>query len=68
MLEENGINGVIVMILTLMKYCEEQSMYLVYLNNSFILNVFLNFLLSLTFIYVVIRFKLVLGHLCERIK
>ena len=36
MLEENGINGVIVMILTLMKYCEEQSMYLVYLNNSFI--------------------------------
>ena len=28
------------MILTLMKYCEEQSMYLVYIYNNFILNVF----------------------------
>ena len=31
------------MILTLMKYCEEYSMSLVYLYNSFILNVFLTF-------------------------
>ena len=49
----------IVMILTLRKYCEEQRMYLVYIYNSFILNVFLTFSTFLTFIYVVTRFKLV---------
>ena len=43
-------------------------MYLVYIYNSFILNVFLTFLLFLTFIYVVIRFKLVFGHLCRRVQ
>ena len=43
------------MILTLMKHCEKQSMYLVSIYNSFILNVFLTFLLFLTFIYLVIR-------------
>ena len=71
MQEENGIRVwlIIVMILTLMKYCEEYlSMYLVYIYNSFILNVFLTFLLFSTFIFVVIRFKLVLAHLCGRIK
>ena len=49
----------IVMILTLRKYCEEQRMYLVYIYYSFILNVFLTFSTFLTFIYVVTRFKLV---------
>ena len=42
-------------------------MYLVYIYNSFILNVFLTFFYFFD-IYVVIRFKLVLGHLRERIK
>ena len=36
--------------------------------NSYILNVFLTFFTSLTFIYVVIKFNLVLGHLSEKIK
>ena len=58
----------IVMILTLRKYCEEQRMYLVYIYNSFILNVFLTFFTFLTFIYVVITFKLVHGLLCHRIE
>ena len=35
----------IVMILTLMRYCEEKSMYLVYIYNNFILNAFLTFCL-----------------------
>ena len=43
-------------------------MHLVYIYNTFILNVILNFLLFLKLFYVVIRFKLVLEHLCERIK
>ena len=42
-------------------------MSLVYLSNSFNLNV-LNFFTFLTFIYVVIRFKLVLGHLSGKIE
>ena len=58
----------IVMILTLMKYYDEQSIYLIYIYHSFILNVFLTFFTFLTFIFVVIRFKLVLGHLCQRIE
>ena len=37
-------------------------MYLVYIYNNFIFNVFLTSLLFLTFIYVVIRFKLVHVH------
>ena len=57
------------MILTLlMKYCQEWSIYLVYIYNSFIFNSFLTFLLPLTFIYVFIRFKLVLRHLCGMIR
>ena len=57
------------MILTLlMKYCQEWSIYLVYIYNSFILSLFLTFLLPLTFIYVFVRFKLVLRHLCGTIK
>ena len=43
-------------------------MHLVYIYNTFILKVFLNFLLFLKLFYVVISFQLVLGHLCERIK
>ena len=43
-------------------------MSLVYIYNSFILNVFLTFVTLLLFIYVVIRFKLVLGHLSGKIK
>ena len=43
-------------------------MYLVYIENSFILNVFSTFFTFLTFIYVVLIFKLVLGHFCGRIK
>ena len=46
----------------LMKYCQEWSMYLVYIYNSFLFNQFLTILLLLTFIYMLIRFKLVLGH------
>ena len=42
-------------------------MHLVYIYNNFTLNVFLN--LSLFDIYLCgLSFKLVLGHLCERIK
>ena len=59
-----GKKMLIVIILTLMKYCDEQSMNLVYIYNSFILNVFLTFFTFLTSIYVAIRFKLVLVHLC----
>ena len=54
------------MILTLIKYCEEISMYLVHIYNNLIFDLFLTFLLF--DICVVIRFKLVLGHLCWRIK
>ena len=43
-------------------------MSLVSIYNSFILNVLLTFFTFLTFIYVFIRFKLVFGHLCGRIK
>ena len=43
-------------------------MYLVYICNSFICNLFLAFLLPLAFMYVFIRFKLVLGHLCGKIE
>ena len=58
-----------VMILTLLiKYCLEWSMYLVYIYNSYIFNLFLTFLLLLTFIYVFTKFKLVLGHFGGRIK
>ena len=57
-----------VMILTWVKYCEEQIMYLVYIYNSFVLNVLLTFFYFLTFIYEVIRFKLVLGYLCGKIQ
>ena len=57
-----------VMILTWMKYCEKQSMYLVYIYNSFVLNVLLTLFYFLTFIYEVIRFKLVLGYLCGKIQ
>ena len=57
-----------VMILTWMKYCEEQSIYLVYIYNSFFLNVLLTFFYFLRFIYEVIRFKLVLGYLCGKIQ
>ena len=57
-----------VMILTLTKYCEESSMSLVSIYNSFILNVLLTFFTFLTFIYVFIRSKLVLGHLSGEIK
>ena len=63
-----GKKMLIVMILTLMKYYDEQSIYLIYIYHSFILNVFLTFFTFLTFIFVVIRFKLVLGHLCQRIE
>ena len=43
MLEENGIRVwfIIMMILTLMKYYDEQSLYLVYIYNSFVFNLFL---------------------------
>ena len=59
------VRATFVMILTLlMKYCQEWSIYLVYIYNSFILNSFLTFLLPYTFIYVFI----VLRHLCQTIK
>ena len=51
-----------------MKYCQEWSFCLVYIYNSFVFNPFLPFLLPVTFIYVFIRFKLVLRNLCGRIK
>ena len=51
-----------------MKYCQEWSMYLVCIYNSFIFSLFLLFLLLLTFVYVFIRFKLVLEHLRGSIK
>ena len=57
------------MILTLLiKYCQEWSICLVCIYNSFILNSFLTFLLPLIFIYVLIRFKLILKDLCRTIK
>ena len=63
------IRATFVMILILlMKYCREWSIYLVYIYNSFIFNSFLTFLLPLTFIYMFIRFKLVLRHLCGMIR
>ena len=43
-------------------------MHLVYIYNTFSLNVFLIFLLFLKLFYAVIRFQLVLGHLRERMK
>ena len=39
-------------------------MYLVYIYNGLIFNLFLTFLLC----FYLLRFKVVLGHLCERIK
>ena len=51
----------------MMRYCQEWSIYSVYIYNVFILNSFLTFLLPLTFIYVH-KFKLVLRHLCGTIK
>ena len=63
------IRATFVMILTLlMKYCQEWSIYLVYIYNSFVFNSFLTFLLSLTFVYVLRRFKLVLRHFRGMIK
>ena len=56
-------------ILTLLrKYCQEWSIYLVYIYHSFIFNSFLTFLLPLTFIYMFLRFKLLLRNLCGMIK
>ena len=43
-------------------------MYVVYNYNSFIFNLFFACLLLLTFIYVLIMFLLVRGHLCGRIE
>ena len=43
-------------------------MYLVCIYNSFIFSLFLLFLLLLTFVYVFIKFKLVLEHLRGSIK
>ena len=43
-------------------------MYLVCIYNSFIFNLFVTFFTFLTFIYEVVRFKLVLGHLSGRIE
>ena len=54
--------------LRMMKYCREWNMYLVCIYNSFIFSLFLLFLLLLTFVYVFIRFKLILEHLCGSIK
>ena len=51
-----------------MKYCQEWSIYLVYIYNIFIFNLFLTFLFPLTFFYVFIKFKLVLRYLCGRIE
>ena len=59
---------VIILITLLMKYCQDWSMYLVFIYNGFVFNLFFNFLLLLTFIYVVLRFKLVLGYFCGRIE
>ena len=52
----------------LMKYCQDGSIYSVFIYNSFTFNSFLTFLLLLIFIYAVLRFKLALGHLCEKIE
>ena len=52
----------------LMKYCQDWSIYSVFIYNSFTFNSFLTFLLLLIFIYVVLRFKLAFGHLCGKIE
>ena len=63
------VKAIFAMILILlMKYCQEWSMYLVYIYNSFIFNLFLTFSFTfLTFIYVFVKIKLVLQYLCGRI-
>ena len=62
------VRATFIMILTLLMNTVRMMYLIVYSYNSCIPNSFLTFLLLLTFIYVLIRSKLALRHLCETIK